>query len=236
MGARLLCVAVVLAAAGCEQKGDALTERTGARAGSDRSASELAKYAARLAALHAATPADADERVCPDEELAARFDGGVGRLAIAEHAFLARFAGDATDPYAGDGARYKTLTTASLRVIRPPASITSSAQATDALWNAQKLEREYSHIAVLRSRERAGPNMKGDELVSGKLSGVLVVFEIGKSTPLCVARVEAASSDGVAGVEGKAREDAIWNDFVGNVRSSLAAGVKRITKRLDVDI
>ncbi len=225
-------------ATGCDDQRDTANPRGSGARGGERTHKELTEHAARLATHYRVKAPDetAEERKCPDEELARAIEGGVGNLAIAEHGFLRRFAEESPDLYAGEGQRFKSLTTASLRVLRPPRNAKTASQATDALWNAQKFEREYTHLGVLWSRKRTGPSMQGDQLVSGTFQGVLVVFELGREKPLCQTQIEAGSSAGVTGVEGRAREDAIWNDFVSNVRTAIAAGVKRITARLNPDI
>jgi hypothetical protein len=206
-------------------------------AASDTTALELRKRGAYFSKLMDALPKTTEgvEKQCPDERITRALEGEPGRVVAVEHGFLDRFAGG-TDLYAGAGARFKGLTTPAFRILVPSARATSKQQAVDALWNIKKLEREYTHIGVLRAKTRSGPTLEGDKYQGGTFSGALFVVEMGKVEVLCAAEIRAESSESFATKAGSSADDAAFADYVSRVRGAVHDGLKRISKRLELDL
>ncbi len=233
----MLSVALACAAPACD-KGESEKKAEDRSQELVETRAKLTQRLAPVVSAYAATPdpksvqeASCDEKALSDEE------GNPGALVVGEHTFLARLQKPELDPYAGAGAPFKALTTPALRILVPAGRVQTPQQGIDALWNAQKLERDYTHLGVLRADQRVGPRLDGDKFHGGEYSGVLIIFRLG--TPpqqLCQARIEAKSSENVAGAQGDAREAALWNDFLSNLKNEVHAAAKRIAPGLRVDL
>lgn len=198
---------------------------------------QLESELAPLIAAHGATPAPGkvEERVC-DEASQHDESGKPGAMVVGEAVALARLKRADDDPWSGAGARYKPLTAAPLRILVPPARVQNAQHAIDALWNAKKLGREYSHLGVLVAAKREAPRLEGEQFHGGEFDGALVVFRLGKAPKVvCAARLSAQSSERVAGLQGKDRDDAMWNDFLSNLKTQVHAAAKRVAPALRVD-
>ncbi len=193
---------------------------------------------ARLAKLFQAVPASAEpsDKPCPDAQIAKALKGDPGRLVVVERGFLERFVRPDSDWYSGQGARFKGLTTPSFRILAPAARASTKQEVIDALWNAKKLERDYTHVGVLQAETRKGPVLKGDKYEGGVFAGTLYIAEMGKLAVLCTAAIQAESSEAVAAKAGASGSDAAWADYISQVRSAVHAGVRRISKQLEVDV
>ncbi|MEZ4223058.1 MAG: hypothetical protein R3B13_19095 [Polyangiaceae bacterium] len=203
----------------------------------DTARRELEKRDRQWAALFAAAKGPLpSEQNCPDDDIAKEQEGKSGRLLIVEQAFLERFVRPDLDPYAGTGARFKPLTTPAMRILIPAVRAGTRQQAIDALWNAKKVEREYTHVGVLRATKRVGPVLEGQSYRAGVYEGAVEIFALGQTTRLCAASVSAESGEGFATQAGKSGEDAAWADFTVRVRDAVHAAVCRVSKRLDVDV
>jgi hypothetical protein len=232
-------VAVALAGlastAGCDKGGSAPDQHPDDGKELAETRQKIDHIVKRLTSIYERTPepAKAEEEACTAAELG--LDGGVGQLAIGEHRYLARYAHPERESYAGAEARWKELTTPSLRVVTPSARATNKQQAIDALWNAKKLMREITHLGVLRAAVREAPKLNGEHFTGGKYSGILVVFDLEKAQPLCQAKVEAGSSTEVAGsIDSQDPEAALWNDFASNLRDAVHAAAKRVAPDLNL--
>jgi hypothetical protein len=106
----------------------------------------------------------------------------------------------------------------------------------DALFRAQKLEKEHSHLGVLRAEKLDPPQLEGERFSAGHLSGWLAIYDLASGRRECVATVEAASSGELVGTSHQARDRVMWNDFVGNVREAVHSAVKRVSEVLVVDL
>ena len=186
----------------------------------------------RLVAIRRAVPAAAqvDDQACPDAAIAKRLDGATGSVLLAEYEYLARYSG-----HASDRGRWKFLTTPALRGVPTLAEVHNKKQATDALWNIQKLRKAHPYLAVLRSLHRDLPRMDGQRFHPGVLQGGLFVFDLSNGKLLCRASVDAHSSDQVAGVKGQDRSQALWNDFTLQLRQQLDRALGRVSHQLELD-
>ena len=192
----------------------------------------------RLAKLFQAVPASAEplDKPCPDAKIAKALKGDPGRLVVVERRFLERFLRPESDCYSGSGAKFKGLTTPAFRILKPAARASTKQQVIDALWNAKKLERDYTHVGVLQAKTRRGPVLQGDKYEGGVFAGTLFIVEMGKVGVLCQAAVQAQSSEAVAAKAGASGADAAWADYISRLRSAVHAGVRRVSKQLEVDI
>ncbi|HMR04134.1 MAG TPA: hypothetical protein PKA88_00085 [Polyangiaceae bacterium] len=226
-----LCVAMF----GCSKTEPASGESTEK---DDTTQRELQKRDAYFSKLMGAGPKQTEgvEKPCPDEAISRALKGDPGRVVITEHAFLSRFAGTGADLYAGTGAKFKSLTAPAFRILLPSTRATSRQQSIDALWNIKKVEREYTHIGVLRAATRTGPTVTGEKFQTGKYAGVLLIFEMSKTEVLCAAEIQAENSESFATQAGRSADDAAWADYISQVRGAVHAGVRRISKRLELDL
>jgi hypothetical protein len=195
---------------------------------------EASWFAMQLVQIRTAMPPPAglQEQPCNDEQLETELDAGYGRMLLADYAYLERYERPELDPYAGPRAPWKVLTAAALRAIDPPQPIVTVKQATDTLYRMQQLQKDYQHLAVLRTTRREPPRIDGARFHPGTLEGWLVIVDFGRALPLCQAQVSAASSHEVAGVQGQDRDRAVWTDFERRVKQELNQAAKRMTGRL----
>lgn len=198
----------------------------------------FAAVARRYSVMRAATPSSigADASPCPDEAIAKNAKGGRPLLAVTEYEVLARFDAPGTDPWSGERARYRRLTTPAFAAIDPPAPGASSKAWIDALFKTKKLEEEYSYLGVLRTVKDVPPRLEGEAFTPGSFEGVVAVFEIGREKPMCMAKVSAVSSGELVGTSKQARTTVMWNDYVGNIKTALRDSVRSISKVLVPDL
>ncbi len=229
MSTRSILAVALLAASGCHSTAD-----------NHKPDPELAhlqkqvgEFEHQLAAIRRAVPAAAnvEDRACPDDALAEKLHGATGKLLLAEYEYLGRYAGGSAD----DRGRWKVLTTPALRQVPLVVKLSTTAQATDALFRIRKLQQSHPWIAVLRTSHRELPHMDGKRYHPGALSGGLFIFDLASGKPLCQAGVDVHSSGEVAGVQGQPPASALWNDFVLQLQQELDRSLSRVTKQLELD-
>ncbi len=225
-----LAVALLSAVVGCHSKAGEHKRDPGFV----RLQKRVAAFDRRLAVIQRAV-ADAarvEDQACPDAAIDKQLHGSTGSVLLADYAFLGRFAGK--PPVAQQG-RFKSLTTPALRDVALPADLHTQKQATDALWKIQKLQRDHPYLAVLRASHRELPHMEGKRFHPGVLSGGLFVFDLSTGKQLCRARVDAHSSEQVAGMKGQDRAQALQNDFSLRLRQELDRALSRVSQQLELD-
>jgi hypothetical protein len=193
-----------------------------------RFASKLAKIQSELA-----SPANLVEEPCPDEEeLKLQLDGGYGRMLLVDYEYLRRFAQPELDPYAGENRRWKRLTAPMVLAIEPPQPMQNIKDVTNTLYQMQKVQKGYQHLAVVRTTRRELPRVDAGGFHAGRLEGWLVVFELESGRRLCQAGLWAQSSSEVAGLEGQSRDLAVWRDFERQIDKTLNEAARRLSRRL----
>lgn len=196
--------------------------------------SEATWFAMQFVQIRTAVPSPAglQEQPCNDEQLKTELDAGYGRMLLADHAYLERYERPELDPYAGPREPWKVLTAAELRAIDPPQPIVTVKDITATLFRMQQLQRNYGHLAVLRTTRRELPRIEGERFHPGVLDGWLVIVEFERALPICHAQVHAASSHQVAGLRGQDRDRAVWRDFERRLLQQLNDAARRMTRRL----
>jgi len=224
-------VAATLLSSGCDDRSSATKSDESAR---HREA--FSRFAERVRKIRADSTRREEETKCPDAAIKARLEGRQPVLAIASYDALAPFSDPNATPFAGDGAHYQTLTSAAVRSIRPPTPTAADSAVIDALFKAQRLEKEHSHLGVLRTEKLEAPKLEGDRFSAGHFSGWLAIYDLGSGKRECVATVEADSSGELVGTTRDARDRVMWKDFVANVREAVHSGAKRVSEVLVVDL
>jgi hypothetical protein len=216
---------------GCDDRRSATTTDDSAR---HRDA--FARFTERMQKIRADSARHGEETRCPDEAIRARLDGRRPVLAIASYEAMAPFSDPSASPFAGDAASYEKLTSATFRAIHPPTPTAADNAVVDALFKAQTLEKEHSHLGVLRAAKLEPPKLEGDRFSAGHFSGWLAIYDLGSGKRECVADVEADSSGELVGTTRQARDRVMWKDFVSNIREAVHSGVKRVSESLVVDL
>jgi hypothetical protein len=170
--------------------------------------------------------ADLEEQPCPEPRLRQAAKGAPASLLLADAEFVRELA---FEP------RWKMLTTPLLASLPKPSRITTVKQATDALFSVRKLESEHAYVAIVHTTERESPRLDGERYHGGRIAGWLTVFELKSGDSLCRARLDAQSSDEVAGLQGQDRAEVLRNDFSARVRQNVEDAVARISRVLRPD-
>jgi len=203
---------------------------------STRHREAFARFAERVQKIRSDSTHGGDEAKCPDAAIKARLGERRPVLAVASYEALAPFSDPSAKPFSGDAERWEKLTSSAVRAIRPPTASAGDTAVVDALFRAQKLEKEYSHLGVLRAEKLEPPKLEGERFIAGHLSGWLAIYDLASGRRECVATVEAQSSGELVGTTRQARDRVMWNDFVGNVREAVHSAAKRVSEVLVVDL
>jgi len=203
---------------------------------STRHREAFTRFAERVQKIRSDSTHGGDETKCPDAAIEARLGQRRPVLAVATYDALAPFADPSASPFSGDGKRWEKLTSSAVRAIRPPSASAGDTAVVDALFRAQKLEKEYSHLGVLRAEKLQAPQLEGERFSAGRLSGWLAIYDLASGRRECIAAVEAESSGELVGTSRQARDRVMWNDFVGNVREAVHSAAKRVSTVLVVDL
>ena len=238
------CAALAGAVAFCatlaceDKKGEPATEPAASDARLDAARKLVGDFESRLSALYAAvTKGDAGASLPPcGADSFAALDGGDGRLLLAESEFLERYARPSADPYAGARARWRFLTTPALRAMPAPSRQVDESKLTEAAWNVKKLRQTYAYLGVVHVTARKPPRLQGEQYQAGELAARILVAPLKGGDPLCRIDVQAQSSDGVAGIEGQSREDALWNNYVLEIRKAIESAVSGASRAVSVEL
>ncbi len=225
-----LVLVVVLVGTGCEERTSSVVDSDLAQ----RHRRDVQEFTERLRKLRAAVPAPEklQEEPCPDEDLEHELDGGYGRMLLVDYEFLDRYGRDAAGVYAGERSRWSFLSARLLRDLDRVSQLPETKRDIDALVRIQKLDREYDHVAVLRTKRREAPRIEGDKFHGGVFEGWLVVFEWDTRRRLCQAEIMAESSPEVAGLSRQARDEVLWRDFRRRIDVGMDDAVRRLSRRL----
>jgi hypothetical protein len=200
------------------------------RAALDKLRAGVREFTDKLERLRKTTAAsiraDLEEQACPEARITQAAKGAPGSLLVADAEFVRELN---FDP------RWKMLTTPALASLPKPSRLTTVKQATDTLFTIRKLEREHAYVAIVHTTERESPRLEGDRYHGGRVVGWLMVFELDGAKLLCRARLEAQSSDEIAGLAGQNRAEVLRNDFSSRVREELEDAVARISRTLRID-
>ncbi len=191
----------------------------------------IAQFQTRLVQLKHRVSNPPEERACTEQALKAEPGSSSIRLLSVEQAYLKRYQNPAFVPYSGERATWKFLTTPALRKVKPAFEANSEQSSVDVLWKIKKLESEYEHTALIRPLTFELPKVEGDQFHAGRFEAWMVVFALASSEPLCATRVQAQSSQEVAGRLGQDRSRASVLDFAANVRRELEAAAARLNPR-----
>src|SRR5262249_8860667 len=135
----------------------------------------------------------------------------------------------------GPSARWSFLTSAPMRSVPPAQSLNTAEQVNAAAWSVGQLREKHAFVAVLRSGERLLPRIEGGKFHGGEFTASLSIFSLEDFEFLCTNGVSAHSSEEVAGLRRQSREDALWNDFLVQVRRAIEATVDQMAPGLGVD-
>ena len=230
---RLACWLALLTAAGCETdpQPEAAPVDTSSRAWKEAGA-----FSKRLASVRKVAEQTKAGKPCPDDEIRTRARMAVARVAMAEHAYLQRYATPTVKPrYRGKDKRWEFLTSDALLAIRGPVELESERAATDAVYRIRELQKETPYLAVVVPAVVEAPKMQGDEFVAGKFEGVLAVFDLTSGDAVCSTSFFTPSTDQVAATEGTSKDQALWNDYSMRIRGALDDAMGQASRVLTLD-
>jgi hypothetical protein len=230
LGAVFTLVWALASATGCDEKPAGGVDSDLA----ERHRRNAEKFIERLHQLRAAVPPpeQLQEEPCPDADLEHQLDGGYGRMLLVDYEFLQRFGQDPNGVYSGDRSRWSFMSGRLPRDLDRVSRLSGTKRNVEILVGAQKLEREYDHVAVLRTVRREAPRMEGDKFHGGVFDGWLVVFEWDTRRRLCQAEIMAQSSPEVAGRSSQGRDEVLWRDYRRHIDAAMDDAARRLSTRL----
>jgi len=195
---------------------------------------DVQTFQERLRKLRAAVPAPEklQEQPCPDAELEHELDGGYGPMLLIDYEFLERYGRDGGGVYSGARGRWSFLTASLLRDLDRVSQQSEAQRDVNALVRIQKLEREYDHVAVLRTERREAPRLEGAKFHGGVFEAWLVVFEWDTLRRLCQAEIIAQSSPEVAGLASQRQDEVLWRDYRRRIARGMDDAARRLSRRL----